>query len=285
MGQGEQIELIVEEVSRKLNSRHKNVTEYWVEDSAQVEDIMKLLDVGSNGVRFIGIHELQKALIDLAGHGIANQIKDVDHGITMIKRTLSNKEVLIVLDDLDKKEQLENLAGKSDWFCSGSRIIITTRDESVLMAQVGVFGKEVLNQPKGIFRYEVCEMRFDLALHLFYKHAFRSDYAPEEYGALSTEIVRTVGMLPLAITVIGSNLFDWGKDLEHSDKREVWDETLKKLKEGPFQDVQDTLMISYKRLEDKHREIFLGILPAFSIPTKHIRLSCGRIVDTFPALQ
>ncbi|KAL3721734.1 hypothetical protein ACJRO7_034129 [Eucalyptus globulus] len=325
--QGEQIELIVEEVSRKLNSRHMIVTGHWVEDSARVEDIMKLLDVGSNGVRFVGIHgmggvgkttlakvvfnkllshferytfledvrassqshggllELQKKLLsDLAGHGIANQIKDVDCGIKMIKKALSNKEVLIVLDDLDKKEQLENLAGKSDWFCSGSRIIITTRDESVLTAQVGISSKEVLNQPEGIFRYEVCEMRFDLALHLFCKHAFRRDSAPEEYGALSTEIVRTVGMLPLAVTVIGSNLFDWGKDLEHSDKREVWDETLQKLKKGPFKDVQDTLMISYERLEDKHQEIFLDIACFFINTDKTYPIIMWKDCGYFPSI-
>ncbi|XP_030466232.1 disease resistance protein L6-like [Syzygium oleosum] len=301
-GQGKQIELIVEEVSRKLNTRHVIVTEHFVEDTAQMEAIMKLLDVGSGGVRFVGIHgmggvgkttlakvmfnklsfhfercslledvrassqphggllELQKKLLlDLAGHGIANQIKHVDGGIKTIKKALSNKKVLIVLDDLDKKEQLEKLAGKSDWFCSGSRIIITTRDESILMTQVGSSTKEVLNQPEGILRYEVHGMRYDLALHLFYKHAFRSDFAIEEYDALSREIVRIVGMLPLAVVVIGSNLFDWGKDLGHSDKREVWDETLKKLKEGPFEDVRDTLMISYERLEDKHQEIFLDI--------------------------
>ncbi|KAL3746473.1 hypothetical protein ACJRO7_015436 [Eucalyptus globulus] len=326
-GQGEQIELIVEEVSRKLNSKCKIVTEHLVEDTAQMEAIMELLDVRSGGVRFVGIHgmggvgkttlakvmfnklishferssfledvrassqshggflELQKKLLsDLTGHGIANKIKDGDDGINMIKQALSNKEVLIVLDDLDKKEQLKNLAGKSDWFCSGSRIIITTRDESVLMAQVGVFSKEVLNQPEGILRYEVCGMRFDLALHLFYKHAFRSDSAPEEYGALSIEIVRTVGMLPLAVAVIGSNLFDWGKDLEHSDKREVWDETLKKLKEGPFKDVQDTLMISYERLEDKHQEIFLDIACFFITTDKTYPVIMWKDCGYFPSI-
>ncbi|XP_030523506.2 disease resistance protein L6-like isoform X2 [Rhodamnia argentea] len=301
-GQGEQIEAIVEEVSRKLNTRHMIVTEHLVEDTAQMEVIMKLLEVGSGGVRYVGVHgmggvgkttlakvmfnklsfhfercsfiqdvrassqshggliELQKKLLsDLVGHGIANQTKDVDGGIQMIKKALSTKKVLIVLDDLDKKEQLEKLAGKSDWFCSGSGIIITTRDESILMTQVGSSGEKVLNIPKGILRYEVHEMRFDLALRLFYKHAFRSDSTVEEYEALSREIVRAVGMLPLAVAVIGSNLFDWGKDLGHLEKIEVWDETLKKLKEGPFEDVRDTLMISYERLEDKQREVFLDI--------------------------
>ncbi|XP_048133366.1 disease resistance protein L6-like [Rhodamnia argentea] len=327
-GQGEQIELIVEEVSHKLKTRQIIVTEHLVEDTDQIEAIMKLLDVGSGGVRFVGIHgmggvgkttltkvmfnklslhfercsfladvrtlsqphdgliELQKKLLsDLVGHGIANQIKDVDGGIKMIKKALSNKEVLIILDDLDKKEQLEKLAaGKSDWFCYGSGIIITTRDESIPMTQVSLSSKVVLNQPEVILRYEVRGMRFDLALHLFYKHAFRSDSAVEGYDALSREIVRTVGMLPLAVVVIGSNLFDWGKDLGHLDKREVWDETLRKLKEGPFEDVRDTLMISYERLEDKHQEVFLDIACFFINTDKTYPVIMWKDCGYFPSI-
>ncbi|KAF7849684.1 hypothetical protein BT93_L0392 [Corymbia citriodora subsp. variegata] len=326
-GQQEQIESIVEEVSRKLNTRHRIVTEHLVEDTAQLEAIMKLLDVGSGGVRFVGIHgmggvgkttlakvmfnklsihfersgfledvrassqphggllELQKKLLsNLAGDAVANQIKDVDGGVRMIKKALINKKVLIVLDDLDKKEQLEKLAAKSDWFRSGSRIIITTRDESILMTQVGSSNEKVLYQPKEILRYEVHEMRFDLALHLFYKHAFKSDYDFEEYDGLSREIVRTVGMLPLAVVVIGSNLFDWSKDLGHSDKREVWDETLKKLKEGPFEDVRDTLMISYERLEDKHQEVFLDIACFFINVDKTYPVIMWKDLGFFPSI-
>ncbi|XP_039165651.1 TMV resistance protein N-like [Eucalyptus grandis] len=244
-----------------------------------------LEDVRASSQSHGGLLELQKKLLsDLTGHGIANKIKDGDDGINMIKKALSNKEVLIVLDDLDKKEQLKNLAGKSDWFCFGSRIIITTRDESVLMAQGGVFSKEVLNQPEGILRYEVCGMRFDLALHLFYKHAFRSDSAPEEYGALSTEIVRTSGHASLGRHGDRVQSFDWGKDLEHSDKREVWDETLKKLKEGPFKDVQDTLMISYERLEDKHQEIFLDIACFFITTDKTYPVIMWKDCGYFPSI-
>ena len=57
------------------------------------------------------------------------EIRSVYHGVDMIKRRLCHKKVLIVLDDVNKLDQLENLAGGHDWFGPGSLIIITTRDD------------------------------------------------------------------------------------------------------------------------------------------------------------
>jgi len=111
-----------------------------------------------------GLVNLQKKLLsNVIGFGDTVQIKDIGDGMAQIKRVCRTKKVLIVLDDLDKNEQLQKLAGKSDWFGSGSRIIITTRDESILMTQVESLGEVVLNQPKGILAYEVYEMEFGRA--------------------------------------------------------------------------------------------------------------------------
>jgi hypothetical protein len=52
----------------------------------------------------------------------------------LIKERLHLKRILLVLDDVDKLDQLEKLAGKADWFGLGSRIIITTRDKHLLRA-------------------------------------------------------------------------------------------------------------------------------------------------------
>lgn len=41
--------------------------------------------------------------------------------------------MLIVLDDVDQLQQLEHLVGDCDLFGAGSRIIIKTRDERVLL--------------------------------------------------------------------------------------------------------------------------------------------------------
>ena len=52
----------------------------------------------------------------------------------IIKKRLCCKKVLLILDDVDKLEQLQALAGGRDWFGSGSLIVITTRDKHLLAA-------------------------------------------------------------------------------------------------------------------------------------------------------
>ena len=48
----------------------------------------------------------------------------------MIKERLHSRKVLLILDDVDKLDQLQAIAGSRDWFGSGSRIIVTTRDKN-----------------------------------------------------------------------------------------------------------------------------------------------------------
>ena len=61
-------------------------------------------------------------------------MNNVPEGINVIKERLRNKRVLLILDDVDKSKQIENLLGKHDWLVSGSRVIITIRDEHLLIA-------------------------------------------------------------------------------------------------------------------------------------------------------
>ncbi|XP_039159250.1 disease resistance protein RUN1-like isoform X2 [Eucalyptus grandis] len=305
-GHGELIKLVVGEVLRKLNARHVDVPEYWVEDHCRMENILEKLKVDSDGVRFLGIHGIggigktvlakvvfnkisshfegvcflndvreslqhglisvqKKLLASFVGPVNADQIKDIGDGMNQIKRVCHNQKVLIVLDDLDKQEQLKKLAGKSDWFGSGSRIIFTTRNLEVLMTQVESSSEDVLSEPRGTLAYEVHEMEFAQAVQLFCKHAFRRDSPPEGYDHLSEKIVLRVGMLPLAVEAIGSFLYCHGSTLEqHCDKKNLWEDTLKRLDDGPFQDVRDALMISYEGLENKEKEVFLDIACLFT---------------------
>ncbi|XP_056165294.1 disease resistance protein RPV1-like [Syzygium oleosum] len=286
---------IIQFVSNKLNvGFKKNVTEHLVGVDDRVEAIIKMLDVESDSVQFLGIHgmggigkttlakiifnrlsshfrdcnflsdigessrrhglvHLQKRLLSkfLDSHSNLDQIHDMDDGINMIKRVLCNKKVLIVLDDVDEKEQLKILAEKDNWFGSGSKIIITTRDQSVLMIEGEATDEGPIKKFANVWTYEAHAMEFDHALKLFSRHAFRRDSPPYHYVSLSKAIVSTLGKLPLALEITGSSLS--GK----SEK--IWVDTLKKLEEAPPMGVQKKLMVSYERLDHAQKQVFLDI--------------------------
>ncbi|KAL3749973.1 hypothetical protein ACJRO7_011015 [Eucalyptus globulus] len=286
------IQSVIEAVLVKLNVKYKNVIEHLVGVDDRVEAIIKMLDVESDGVKFLTIHgmggvgkttltkvvfnqlssrfqgcnflsdvresseqhglvHLQKQLLSkFLDRRYVDQISEVDHGIDMIKRVLYNKKILIVLDDVDENKQLKNLVEKGKWFGSGSRIIITTRYKSVLMID-GEATSEGPIKCANVLTYEVQEMEFCHALELFNRHAFRRDSPPDDYVYLSKKVVSTLGKLPLALEVTGSSLSGRSK--------EFWLDTLKKLEKAPSIEVQKTLMITYERLDDAQRQVFLDI--------------------------
>ncbi|XP_048136628.1 TMV resistance protein N-like [Rhodamnia argentea] len=196
---------------------------------------------------------LQKQLLSkfLRSHSFLEGIDDVDEGINRIKRVLGSKKVLIVLDDVDEEKQLKNLAGKGDWFGAGSRIIITTRNQSVLRIEGEASSEGLEEKSSKVTPYEVREMEFDDALKLFSQHAFRRNSPPEQFFSLSNEIVSTLGRLPLALEVTGSSL--------NNEPKEFWKATLKKLKDAPPDEVQRKLMISYDKLNYEQKQVFLDI--------------------------
>ena len=94
-------------------------------------------------------------------------------GINLLRNTLSNKKVFIVLDDVDEDEQLGALVGKHDWFGPGSRIIITSKD-SHLLKRCGV--NDV---------YRAKGLNYEDALLLFSWRAFNKPYPEENYVEFS----------------------------------------------------------------------------------------------------
>ncbi|XP_056174730.1 disease resistance protein RUN1-like [Syzygium oleosum] len=185
-----------------------------------------------------GIERLQKQLIRDVLRSPEN-VSNVDEGIGIIKSRFTSKKVLVLLDDMDDKAHLNALAGDSSWFKSGSIVIITTRNKSIL------------DEARAAYMYELEKLPLDPSLILFNRHAFRKDSPHSDYEVISRDIVSTTGGLPLALEVIGSFL--------REKKNKTWKDTLKKLKKVPDQKVQDTLMISYESLDYETKQIFLDI--------------------------
>ncbi|GJV06496.1 NB-ARC domains-containing protein [Tanacetum coccineum] len=65
------------------------------------------------------------------------KIPSVSEGTLVIKRRMACKRILLVLDDVNNVEQLEALAGSSDWFFPRSLIIFTGKDKQFLRSPFG----------------------------------------------------------------------------------------------------------------------------------------------------
>ncbi|XP_010243120.1 PREDICTED: TMV resistance protein N-like [Nelumbo nucifera] len=167
-------------------------------------------------------------------------ISSVDKGITVIQERLRSKRVLIILDDVNHRNQLNALARSRNWFGGGSRIIITTRDMHLL---------ELLKVDK---IYEVDALNDEESLQLFSWHAFADDHSKEDYVDLSKCIASQTQGLPLALVVLGSSLF--GKSTSE------WKSAFEKLKVIPNGEIMDILKISYDALsDDEEKDMFLDI--------------------------
>ncbi|XLS46719.1 hypothetical protein HN51_021077 [Arachis hypogaea] len=169
----------------------------------------------------------------------SNYFHNLFDGVKIIANSLHNKKVLLVLDDISERSQLENLAGKQEWFGPGSRIIITTRDKHLLMTH----GVHQTCELEGLVQKE--------ALHLFCLKAFKQDQPKSQYQNLCREVVEYTRGLPLALEVLGSHLC--------GRTPEAWDSALKQLRSSPHPEIQNSLKISFESLASTEREMFLDI--------------------------
>ncbi|KAG7945136.1 hypothetical protein I3843_15G137600 [Carya illinoinensis] len=277
------IEEIVQEVSKiVLNRTYLHVAEYPVGINSRVEDISELLCIEENDIRMIGIFgvggigkttiakemynritnqfegscflanvresskqdqgglvKLQETILSEILKDSSLKVSNVDRGINLITEKLRRKRILLVLDDVDCLDQLKKLCGGCNWFGSGSRIIITTRDE-------GLLTKHSVH-----FKYRMKEMDRHEALQLFSQHAFKSDKPDDAFADVIKLALKCADGLPLALQVIGSNLY--GEDIH------FWKSELKKYKRIPEENIHKKLKISYDGLDYHTKKIFLDI--------------------------
>nr|VDC60227.1 unnamed protein product [Brassica rapa] len=177
----------------------------------------------------------------------------IDH-IGAVEKMLRHRKALIFIDDLDDQDVLDALAGRTQWFGSGSRIIVVTKDKHFLRAH-------------GIDHiYEVCLPSKDLALEIFCRSAFRRNSPPDGFMELASEVVFCAGNLPLGLDVLGSNLR--GRD------KEDWLDMLPRLRTCLDRKIERTLRASYDGLNNKKdKAIFRHVACLFSgRKVDHIKL-------------
>ncbi|CAH2066985.1 unnamed protein product [Thlaspi arvense] len=128
---------------------------------------------------------------------------------TTIKRMIQHRKVLLVADGVNDINHLKGIVKDSSWFGPGSRIIVTTRDRS-LLTQCGVEHIYELECPK-----------YEEALAFFSEFAFKQRNPLPGFEALSFRAVQVSNRLPLALKMLGSFLCDKEKD--------EWIRTLRRL--------------------------------------------------------
>nr|XP_028952971.1 TMV resistance protein N-like [Malus domestica] len=204
-----------------------------------------LADIRESAEQPNGFACLQRKLLSDIQKGKAKKVYNMDEGTIRIKQAVGNKKVLIVLDDVSNRDQLNAILGMREWLHPGSKIIITTRHE------------HLLNAHKVFEKFMVQGLDEDESLELFCWHAFRQSHPEEGYMKLSRHVVQHCGGLPLALQVLGSSLS--GKCVE------VWQSALQKLDVIPNDKIQKVLRISFDSLQDDHdKNLFLHIASFFT---------------------
>ncbi|XP_040367525.1 disease resistance protein RUN1 isoform X2 [Rosa chinensis] len=200
-----------------------------------------LPDVRETTMQNNGMVSLQERLRSDISKTSKKEIRHVDRGINVIRERLGRRRVFVVIDDVDRVEQLKKLAVDHDSFGRGSIVLITTRDEHLL--------KQL--QVDSIYQVQV--MNEEESIRLLSLHAFKTHCPPnEEYLKLSRRVVHCCGGLPLALKVLGSFLFD--------RPTRFWESQIQKLQTIPLPEVHEKLKISFDGLnDDTMRDIFLDI--------------------------
>nr|XP_034930712.1 disease resistance protein RPV1-like [Populus alba] len=194
---------------------------------------------------FKGLVCLQRQLLSDILKKSVDEINDVDEGILKIKDVICCRRILIVLDDVEERDQFNAILGMQNWLCKGSKIIVTTRNKGLLSANDEWVKCKVEPLDNG------------KSLELFSWHAFGQADPVEGFVEDSWKIVNHCNGLPLALRVIGSSLS--GKI------REVWESALHEMEVIPNCEVQKILRISYDSLDDDYQKnLFLDIACFFN---------------------
>ncbi|XP_039169484.1 TMV resistance protein N-like [Eucalyptus grandis] len=303
--------LVVEEVSSLLWTRRTDVPDHLVGVKGRTDEIMKRLDLEAFDVRFIVIYgmggigkttlaeavfrqispqfqghccflkdvwthdiiNLQKKLLFDILHLSCTGLSFINEGADMIKTRFHDNKVLIILDDIDNRDQIMRLAGEPNWFGGGSRIIITTRNVEFLVNECEDDNVPSSNSGQFSF-YNMLEMDSHDALQLFCERALGCAKPPYDYMVIANKLINTLRGLPLALDVVGSTL--------RGKSQKTWENTLYKLNTMMSEDVKKKLMISYEALDAKQQQIYLDIACFFIDKNKTIAIKYWDAVFGYP---
>ncbi len=160
---------------------------------------------------------------------------------------IMDRKVLIVIDDIDQKDQFDKLLPDINKLGPASRVIITSRDSNVV-------NNIMKNGNCKYFKHEMALLSTTDSRHLFNWHAFHSADANDGFQELAKKVADACCRLPLALEVIGCFLFD---KREEFDLKSTWPQTLKTLSKE--ENILKKLKVSYDGLSSEASMMFLDI--------------------------
>jgi Leucine-rich repeat (LRR) protein/adenylate kinase len=188
------------------------------------------------------LKSLQRQLIkDLTQ--LDEKINHTAEGISLLIKHLSHSHALIILDDVDRIDQLDALLPLSpakDVLNFSGLILVTSRYKNVL-TRWGIEDR---------FIYKLEGLNPQHSTELFCQHAFHQSDPVAGFEQVVNEFVDACGRLPLSLKVIGALLYG-EKNLEH------WKAQLRQISKFLPADIQTRLRISYDSLNEEEKQIFL----------------------------
>ncbi|GLJ27777.1 hypothetical protein SUGI_0545140 [Cryptomeria japonica] len=171
-------------------------------------------------------------------------IKDTGRGRTLLRDRLRGLIVLIVFDDIDNREQKDNLLFVKNHVGNGSLILVTSKDRTLLQGTPG--------NPR-VKIYDVELLGAKDAQELFCWRAFGHTEPVQDLQNMVEELVRMCGGFPLALIVLG--------ELFVNERRpRMWKKRLDSLSKGlPDEVLSQIVMDSYKSLNGREKEAFLDV--------------------------
>ncbi|PWA83119.1 toll/interleukin-1 receptor (TIR) domain-containing protein [Artemisia annua] len=215
------------------------------------DNVSILENIGSRSNE--GLRHLQEKLISDIIEGKEKTNPSSWQNTYTIENALKRKKVLIVLDNIVTKKQLDALIGTGT--ITQSKIIITTTERG---------SSKWFKSPWRCQEYEMKLLDEGDSLKLLRLHAFEPNDPMEGYEELEKRALRYCEGNPLALEVWGSSLNCKSSDSSNS-RKEFWESMMTSLERQVPGQIQSVLITSYNELQlNSVKELFLHIACFFN---------------------